>query len=121
MTYSTMPLGDQIDSSKFQQERENPALASKMDGGYVVTRPRHTRRPRRTFTAGFTDMPQAQKDQFDAFFDSVHGGSDLFYFIHPVNQEQIVVRFTTDTTLPWTYTGAGGHFIWNVTFKLQEA
>jgi hypothetical protein len=120
-TYSTMPFWDLLDSSKFQQEKENPAMASKMDGGYVVTRPKHTRRPRRTFTAGYTDMPDAQRATVDAFFDSMHGGSNLFYFVHPVSRESILVRYTTDTTLPWTYTGAGLYPLWSVTFKLQEA
>jgi hypothetical protein len=121
MSYATMPYSEEIDSSKFSQEKENPAMGSKMDGGYVVTRPRHTRRPRRTFSAGFTDMRADKQPVFDAFFDSTHGGAVIFLFVHPVTGEQIPVRFTTDTTLPWTYTGMGKTALWNVTFKLQEA
>jgi hypothetical protein len=120
-TYSTMPLGNLMDSSKFQQEKENPALASKMDGGYVVTRPRHTRRPRRTFTVGFTDLTDAQRAALDQHFDDMHGGSQIFNFIHPVSGETILVRFTTDSTLAWNYTGAGRTPLWAVTFKIQEA
>ncbi|CAG9228893.1 hypothetical protein [Burkholderia vietnamiensis] len=119
-TYATMPFCDQQDSSKFQQKKENPALASKMDGGYVVTRPRHTRPPRRTFTTGFTSVDEATKEAFDAFFDSVHGGSVIFIFIHPTTKEQVPVRFTTDTELNWKYSGAGTNFRWDVDFKLEE-
>ncbi|KVQ35786.1 hypothetical protein [Burkholderia cepacia] len=121
MTYTTMPFCDQQDSSKFQQGKENPAIGSKMDGGYVVTRPRHTRRPRRKFSTGFTNMSQADRDAFDAFFDSVHGGSVIFTYIHPTTKEQILVRFTPDTELSWKYSGVGKNFRWDVDFKLEEA
>jgi hypothetical protein len=121
MSYSTMPYCDELDSSKFGTEKENPAMGSKMDGGYVVTPPRHTRLPRRTFSCGFTDMHEAKKNALDAFFDSTHGGAVPFYFTHPTTKEQILVRFTLDATLPWTYTGMGRMFMWSVTFKLEEA
>ncbi|MFP3609174.1 hypothetical protein SB778_03555 [Paraburkholderia sp. SIMBA_050] len=121
MTYTTMPFCDLLDSSKFQPEKENPALASKMDGGYVVTRPRHTRRPRRTFTLGFTDFSDAQRAAVDQHFDDMHGGSSIFYFVHPVSKETILARYTTDTTLQWTYSGSGHTPLWSVTFKVQEA
>ena len=58
---------------------------------------------------------------FDAFFDSVHGGSMIFTFIHPITAENILVRFTTDTRLPWTYTGARNTALWAVISKLEEA
>jgi hypothetical protein len=121
MSFPTMPYSAEIDSSKFSPEKENPAMASKMDGGYVVTRPRHTRRPRRTFSCGFTDMNGARQVAFDAFYDSVAGGSAIFNFVHPITAEVIPVRFTTDTTLPWTYSGAGLTQLWSVAFKVQEA
>jgi hypothetical protein len=120
-TYTTLPHNDLLDSSKFQPEKENPAMASKMDGGYVVTRPKHTRKPRRTFTCGFTDFTDAQRADVDAHFDAMHGGSAIFYLIHPISKETIYVRYTTDTTMQWTNAGKGLNPLWSVTFKLQEA
>jgi hypothetical protein len=120
-TYSYLPLNDLLDSSKFQQEKENPAMVAKMDGGYVVSRPKHTRKPRRTFTCGFTDFSDAQRAAVDAHFDAMHGGSAIFNFTHPVSKDLVLVRFTEDSTLQWAYSGAGGVALWSVTFKLQEA
>jgi hypothetical protein len=121
INYTTLPLCDLLDSSKFAQEKENPALASKMDGGYVVTRPRHTRRPRRTFTLAFTDFTDAQRALVDDHFDAMHGGAMIFYFVHPVSKESILARYTTDTTLQWGYSGSGRTPLWGVSFKVQEA
>jgi hypothetical protein len=119
--FATMPSNDMLDSTKFQTQKENPALASKMDGGYVVTRPRTTRRPRRTFTVGFTSLVDVKKVEFDVFFDSMFGGSNIFTWIHSTTKEVIPVRFTTDTTLQWQFTGVGTYSMWDVTFKLEEA
>lgn len=119
--YAAAPLPDLQDSAQHAVEQENPALATKMDGGYVVTRPRHTRRPRRTWTSGYTDANDAQKQAAQAFFDQVHGGSNMFYWWNPADKAWVLVRFTTDTVLSWKYSGTGGTNMWSTTFKVQEA
>jgi phage-related protein len=118
--YAAMPLPDLQDSAQHAVQRENPVLASKMDGGYVVTRPRHTRRPRRTFSSGYTSFTDDQKKQVSDFFDQMHGGSDMFYWWNPADASWLLVRFTTDTTLAWKYSGAGGTHLWDVIFKVEE-
>jgi hypothetical protein len=51
----------------------------------------------------------------------MHGGSAIFYFVHPVSKETVYVRFSTDSTLQWSYSGSGRMPLWSVTFKLEEA
>jgi hypothetical protein len=116
-----MPFGDLQDSSKYGVSQENPTLGTKMDGGYVGTRPRHTRRPRKTWNSGFTSFTQTQKDQLQAFFDAMHGGSVIFDWLEPAAGVVVAVRFTTDTTLAFTYTGAGFMRLYDTTFKVEEA
>jgi phage-related protein len=121
MSYTSMPYMDLQDSSKYGVEQENQALASSMEGGYVATRPRHTRRPRKTFSSGFTSLTETQKTALQAFFDSVYGGSVIFNWTNPTDGAVIAVRFTTDTKLAFTYSGAGATRRYDVSFKVQEA
>jgi phage-related protein len=116
-----MPLADLQDSAKYDVQQENPALGGKMEGGYVATRPRHTRRPRKTWTSGFTSLSQAQMTQMQDFFDSVRGGSVIFDWTNPATGAVVAVRFTTDTTMQFTYTGVGFNRRYDATFKVQEA
>jgi len=121
MSNPVMPLADLQDSAKYNVQQENTALAPKMEGGYVATRPRHTRRPRKTWSSGFTSLTEAQKTLMQAFFDSVYGGSVIFDWTDPATGAVVAVRFTTDTVLQFTYTGAGAMRRYDTSFKLQEA
>jgi phage-related protein len=121
MSNPVMPLADLQVSAKFNVSQENTALATNMEGGYVATRPRHTRRPRKTWTSGFTNLTEDQKNQIQAFFDSVYGGSVIFDWTNPADGSVVAVRFTTDTTLQFSYSGAGATRRYDTTFKLQEA
>ncbi|MFT4064270.1 hypothetical protein [Paraburkholderia sp.] len=121
MTTPLFPLADLQDSSKYQVSQENQALASSMDGGYVMTRPRHTRQPRKTYQSGFANLTESQKNTLQAFFDSVFGGSVIFNWTNPTDGTIKAVRFTTDTTLAFSYTGVGTTRLYDVTFKVQEA
>jgi phage-related protein len=121
MTTLSMPYADQQDSSKYGVSQENQALASPIEGGYVSSRPRHTRRPRKTFTSGFSWLSEDQKNTLQAFFDSVYGGSVIFNWTNPTDNTVVAVRFTTDTTLAFSYSGAGNQRRYEVSFKLQEA
>jgi phage-related protein len=121
MTTLTFPFADLQDSSKYGVSQENQALASPMEGGYVVTRPRHTRKPRKTYQSGFTNLTEDQKNTLQDFFDSVFGGSVIFNWTNPTDDTVKAVRFTTDTTLAFSYTGYGFARRYDVSFKLQEA
>ncbi|MFW6855392.1 hypothetical protein ACODYM_29295 [Burkholderia gladioli] len=118
--YPNFPLADQQDSKNYEINHENPVLASKMDGGYVVTRPRNMRRPRRTWTSSFTSMTDLQRQTLEAFYSQVYGGSAMFNWQNPQDGTWIVVRFTTDTTFNFKYVGMGPTSLWDLSFKVEE-
>lgn len=88
------PVVQYLDASTFSETQEDPAIsAAKMEGGYVLSRPRFTRRPRRTFTFNFDGMTDADKTTLQTFWNTVHGSSDMFNWTHPQTGEVILVRF----------------------------
>lgn len=102
----TFPLNSaRIDDSKYQEERLDPAMRATTEGGYVVTRPRYTRRPRRVWKIGFTNISDADKAALETFWNSVRGGSEAFNWTLPVTGEQVVVRFAEGTKLGFSYAG----------------
>lgn len=102
----TFPLATaRIDDSKYQEKRADPAMRAKTDGGYVVTRPRFTRRPRRTWTIGFTNIGDADKKALGDFWDSVRGGSEAFNWTLPITGEAVVVRFAEGNEFVFTFNG----------------
>lgn len=112
-------LSKKEDSSYFTESREDPTIRSKMDGGYMVTRPRHTRTPRRLITTGFTDLPDSDKQALESFYIAVAGGSSIFTYIHPVSGEEIYVRFAAPFT--FSYAGVGEAKRWDVRdIKMEE-
>lgn len=109
------------DSQYFRERSaENPAVAKKMEGGYVHTRPRHTRRPRRSFSTGFSFLNEADKAALQAFWNAVHGSSDAFYWTHPISKEQIYCRFAESEEFEFRYAGVGDNFRWDIELKLVE-
>lgn len=119
MATLTLPLQNLQDSAKFSEFKDNPAIELETDGGYLYTRPRYTSRPKRTWTIGFTDFTLVQKQEIDAFWDSVMGGSDAFYWTDPTTQEEILVRFKDKIT--WSYKGAGTTYRWDSNnIQIQE-
>lgn len=85
-------LGNKEDSSKFGFQMEDVGVRSPMEGGYVLTRPRHTRTPRRTWTTGFTDISNDEKLILEAFINE-HGTFKAFTYIVPVGSENVNARF----------------------------
>lgn len=111
-------LSKKEDSRYFDIEHEDPAVRSEMEGGYVQSRPRHTRKPRRTITTGFTDLPQADVDTLEAFWDEVKGGSSAFSYTLPTTGEILTVRFKS--RLKPKYAGMGGVHRYNVSDIVLE-
>lgn len=102
------------DSSKFGFEQEDVGIRSEMEGGWVVTRARHTRRPRRTWTTGFTDISDADKALLEAFYND-KGTHTGFTYQLPVGgavKETVNVRFKE--VLQYKYAGYGDNFRWNI-------
>ena len=111
------------DAGKFGFEQEDAGIRSPMEGGYVLTRPRFTRRPRRTWTTGFTDISNADKLLLEDYFNN-KGTYLSFTWDVPVPnvqggaKETVTVRFSE--VPKWEYKGFGTNARWNVELKLEE-
>jgi phage-related protein len=112
-------LAEGQDSSLYEVQSEDPVVRTELEGGYVSSRPRHTRTPRKTYKTGFTRIGTADKALLDAFWTSVRGGSLQFNWTDPVTLAVIVVRFTGGP-LNYKYAGIGNVHHWNVTFSLEQ-
>lgn len=109
------------DSAKFSERHaEDPAIQTKMEGGYTITRPRFTRRPRRRFTTGFTDLTNAQKLELQAFYDLMKGSSNSFNYSHPVDATVFLVRFEPGSIPAYSYRGMGYTVRWDVSQIMLE-
>jgi phage-related protein len=116
-----LTTGEEQDSKKFSQELEDPSMQSELEGGYVVSRARHTRAPRRTWSSGFTYIKQAGKAELEAFWNEVRGGSVIFQWRNPQDGQDYLVRFKGGSSLKFTYVGAGTNYRWDVGFTVEEA
>lgn len=112
------PLSTKEDARKYGLESEDKGIRSDMEGGYVLSRPRHTRNPRRTFITGFTGLMEADFNTFYAFW--VAKGTYLaFTYEVKYNNETVNVRFQAPPR--FEYVGVGGTDIWNINdIKLEE-
>lgn len=111
--FPTAALDGLEDSKHFGVQQADPAKKSEMDGGYTTTRPRYTRLPRKTWTTGFTDLTDAQKDSFATFWDAMMGGSDSFIYLNPADALDYTVRFTGQPKIK--YMGMASLRRWNIT------
>jgi hypothetical protein len=119
LTFPTLPSGQTLDSKKFAVELVDNTLRKDMDGGYTITRPRTTRVSRRTFTCGYTSIPETDKAVLDAFFTSVLGNAQIFLWISPQDAQTYSVRFKGN--LKFQYQGRGLSQIWDCSFILEQA
>lgn len=107
------PAGVKEDSKHFKVTLEDKSLNSETDGGYVYSRPRHNRPPRRTFKTGFTDISEFDKLQIQSFAET-HGMYLIFSYQVPDTGETVNVRFSE--SLPnFQYKGFGGNHRYDVT------
>lgn len=108
------------DSKNFDITYEDVAERDSSENGYLHTRSRHTRPARRTFTTGYTMMPESDREILEDFWNNVRGGSLPFNWRNPVTNETHLVRFGKEPLKP-KYTGIGGSHFWSVTnIKLTE-
>lgn len=115
--YPNIP--DSFDPARYEIDFEDPAIATEMEGGYVVSRARHTRPPRRTWTIGYTKMKHADKLLLDAFYAQVRGGSTIFDWTNPETDTVHQVRLMGGYKPK--YEGIGATKMWTFTLQLQEA
>lgn len=120
MTDISFPvLSEGQDSKYYEREIEDVAMKSEMEGGYVSSRARHTRRPRRTFKCGYTEISDADRQKLEDFYDLVRGGSVIFSWQDQSSNITYNVRFAEK--ISFKYAGIGKNKKWNVSLVLQEA
>lgn len=107
------------DSKQFSVETEDVSMKTKMDGGYVVSRAKHTRTPRKTFSTGYSMLNDAHRATLQSFYESVRGGSVIFDWIEPWSDVLYHVRFTE--ALNFKFAGVGNSKFWDVVLKLEQA
>jgi hypothetical protein len=111
-------FGNKEDSSKFGFDTEDVGIRSEMEGGYVLTRPRHTRAPRRTWSTGFTDLSNVNFNTFVAFWNE-HGTFKAFTYTVRTSNEVVNVRLASKPQ--FNYSGHGSNFRWDINdIKLEE-
>lgn len=103
----------ELDASSFKESSENPVHADEMEGGYVVTRAKFTRAPRRAFMFKHADLSNAEKDSLQSFWNDRKGGAGAFNWTHPVSGQTINVRFAPDMELEFERTGYGTNHRWD--------
>lgn len=111
MQFPTLSRGQ--DSAYFKVTQADPSMRTPTEGGYVYTRPRFTRRPRRTFVTGFTNISEADRALLEQFWNDTRGGSLAFDWTHPISGEVISVRFAHQKPLEFEYAGIGHWRRWN--------
>ncbi|MDY7537619.1 hypothetical protein QN372_00505 [Undibacterium sp. RTI2.1] len=119
MSNPVFPTMDKSQDSKFYEKSlEDPSMQSEMDGGYVVSRAKHTRKPRRSYKTGFSSILNADRIKLENFYDSVRGGSVIFDWVDPVSGDTIQVLFADK--LSFKYVGVGAAQLWDVTISLKQ-
>jgi len=133
---STHTLDLVQDRAFFEEETEDPSVRTEFEAGYVASRPRHVRTAlRRTWKSGYTDISDADKKQFSAFYNEVKGGSIAFEWVDQFDPAYIAVTDPTWTlsindalvykvrfTTPFKpeRNGHGSTLNWNIPFEIEE-
>lgn len=106
------------DSKHYKAIPEDPSIKTEMDGGYMVSRPRHTRTPRLTFSLGWKSMLHADRNTVKAFWNTVRGSSNTFTWTDPDTNTVFTVRFKGQ--ISEEYVGKGNLKLWNLTMELEQ-
>lgn len=98
--------------------RDDRTIATKKEAGYVQTRSRYSR-VRRTWQVQYEKLTAADNVLLEAFMDTVHEGTDIFTWAHPVSGEY-QVRFSSPgpSIEPSEYDGS--QYLYSCSFTLIE-
>lgn len=121
MTTPVFPLDNNTqgwDSKLYKVTSEDPAIKAEMEGGYMISRPRHTRTPRKTIQFGWHSMADADYQALKAFWNQVFGGSMNFTWHDPYTNTDLTVRFKQ--AIDETYVGMGDTRLWDVTVTVEQ-
>lgn len=115
-------LSYDFDATSFKESSENPVIPpSSTEGGYTITRPRFTRRPRRTFMFRHLGISEADRLTLQNFWDDHYGGSLAFNWTHPVTSVVYNVRFDPQMTMDFDRIGFGTNHRYDTgTITLKE-
>jgi hypothetical protein len=108
------------DSALYEVEHENQAITTDMEGGYMISRPRHTRAPRKTFTIGWQNLSDTDLTTLRSFYDGKFGSSATFTWTDPPSGVTYTVRFKKGEPLRYKYVGKRALRIWQVTLVLEQ-
>ena len=95
----------------------DPAIRSQSEGGYVTSRARFTRIPRK-WPVNYTWLTKANKDMIKDFEDARVGGSDSFTWTNPEDDTAYTVRFLG--LVKYTAHSNTNFLWWIVEFILEE-
>lgn len=118
--------GAGFDAKGYKIAREDQSIKTEMEGGYMTSRPRHTRVPRRTFSLNWRGMTNANKLTLDQFYVTMRGSSNTFYWTEPVTGAAILVRFKDAIQYEYAgmamtnYTTGALAPVWNVSVEVEE-
>lgn len=122
MSIAAPSMINEHDSAKYKEtHRADPAIPFNSEGGWTVTRPRTTRRPRRVFMLGFTDLSAAKKTSLESLWENAKGGSEIITgFVRPGTATAVNVRFKIGAMPEFIYRGHGGNHRWDVSGVIFE-
>jgi hypothetical protein len=104
--------------SEFREESAyDPTLRSKSEGGYLKTRPRYTRMPRK-WRLVYPWMSGTDKDTLWAFEVARKVGGESFNWTNPQDSQVYVVRF--GAPILYRLLKVKGDDTWRVEFDLEE-
>lgn len=102
-------LSIDFDASSFEVEIDNPSVEpEKTDGGYLITRPRYTRTPPKTYKFKYVNISHADRLLLETFWNTtVKGSSVAFNWTEPTTSAVKNVRFGPGTKLTFNRIGFG--------------
>jgi phage-related protein len=107
------------DSAKFSIDLGDNTVSSKMEDGYEISRPRSTRRPRKKYNSGFTDISDAERVLIENFYEQEAAATaNAFSWTEPTSQQELIVRFAE--RIKFEYVGYGANHRWNLAFSVKE-
>jgi phage-related protein len=115
-------LSKDFDATSFEESSENTVIQpANTEGGYTLTRPKFTRRPRRTFMFKHVDLTETERVSLQNFWDTHKGGSLAFNWTHPVTATVYNVRFDPQMVMKFSRTGYGTNHRYDTdTITLKE-
>lgn len=100
------------DSQYFEETSTDPTIRVETEGGYVITRKRFTRAPRKLITTGFTFISDAAKEMLASYYAMKGGGAEAIPYIHPISGVTLTMRFKEP--MKFKYVGIGPRRAWDV-------